>query len=81
MKTSPENTAKERLYRQREKELEQALSERDKARADLERLSKESVAHKYTFQSLKDQISQLQSEKEGLEHQLRQMNHALKMSH
>ena len=57
MKTSPENTAKERLYRQREKELEQALSERDKARADLERLSKESVAHKYTVQSLKDQIS------------------------
>ena len=39
------------------KELEQALSERDKARADLERLSKESVAHKYTVQSLKDQIS------------------------
>ena len=34
--------------------LEKALQEREQALSDVDRLSKEAVAHKYTVQSLKD---------------------------
>ena len=48
------------------------MRERDQALQESDRLSKEALAHKYTVQSLKDQISSLEREKAGLEAQLRQ---------
>ena len=55
---------------QKEKELDSALQERDLAQGEADRLSKEALAHKYTVQSLRDQISQLENEKASLEAQL-----------
>ena len=49
------------------KQIEKLTKERDRAISDNERLEKEAVANKYTVQSLKDKISDLEKSKNEIE--------------
>jgi len=70
MRASPDtnNSKLKEMLEQAVNERDQVIAERDQAQSESERLSKEALAHKYTVQSLKDQIAQLESEKERLDH-------------
>ena len=56
----PSVTASPEQESRYKKTIEKVTRERDQALAENERLEKEAVAHKYTVQSLKDKITEVE---------------------